>query len=140
MPFRSHHLAAKATEAGQFAKEIIPTWGRDDSGHKVLLDSDQCIRRDTSLEALAVLPPAFNPAGGSVTAGNARRSMLARLALLVMSEERAKDLSLQPMARIRSMAVAGVDPSEMGESAPFPLSTKLKRAKPRAWTTSSASS
>src|SRR6201996_9620635 len=67
---RSHQLAAAATDSGQFRGEIVPTWGRDDQGRKVLLDSDQCIRRDTSLEALGALPPAFNPAGGSVTAGN----------------------------------------------------------------------
>ena len=50
---RSHQLAAKATDAGEFAAEIIPTWGRDETGRKVLLTTDQCIRRDTSLESLA---------------------------------------------------------------------------------------
>src|SRR4051812_3488025 len=67
---RSHSLAAKATDSGAFRAEILPTWGRDDAGRKVLLTEDQCIRRDTTAEALAKLPPAFNPAGGSVTAGN----------------------------------------------------------------------
>ncbi len=112
--FRSHQLAAAATDSGQFRNEIIPTWGRDDSGRKVLLDSDQCIRRETSLEALGALPPAFNPAGGSVTAGNSSPINVGSAALLIMSEEKAKDLGLKPMARIRSMAVAGVDPAEMG--------------------------
>jgi acetyl-CoA acyltransferase len=111
---RSHQLAAAATDSGLFRSEIIPTWGRDDSGRKVLLDSDQCIRRETSLEALGALPPAFNPAGGSVTAGNSSPINVGASALLIMSEDKAKELGLKPMAKIRSMAVAGVDPSEMG--------------------------
>jgi len=111
---RSHQLAAAATDAGLFRGEIVPTWGRDDSGRKVLLDSDQCIRRDTSIEALGTLPAAFNPAGGSVTAGNSSPINVGAAALLIMSEDKAKELGLKPLARIRSMAVAGVDPSEMG--------------------------
>ena len=111
---RSHRLAADATDAGRFRAEITPTWGRDDSGRKSMLDSDQCIRRDTAIEALGALPPAFNPAGGSVTAGNSSPINVGAAALLVMSEDRAKGLGLKPMARVRSMAVAGVDPAEMG--------------------------
>ena len=111
---RSHQLAAAATDSGQFRSEIVPTWGRDDAGRKVLLDSDQCIRRETSLEALGSLAPAFNPAGGSVTAGNSSPINVGAAALLIMSEDRARDLGLKPMAKIRSMAVAGVDPAEMG--------------------------
>lgn len=111
---RSHQLAAQATDSGQFSREIIPTWGRDEQGHKVLLTGDQCIRRDTSLEALSALPPAFNPAGGSVTAGNSSPINVGAAAMLIMSEDKAKELGLKPMARIRAMAVAGVDPSEMG--------------------------
>src|SRR5437763_10008335 len=58
---RSHRRAAEATEAGQFQKEVIPTWGRDDEGRRKLLTVDQCIRPDTSLEALSALKPAFMP-------------------------------------------------------------------------------
>src|SRR5262245_39985110 len=61
---RSHQLAAKATETGAFASEIIPTWGRDAAGRKAQVTRDQGIRADTSLEALGNLPPAFNPDGG----------------------------------------------------------------------------
>ena len=111
---RSHALAAAATDSGLFRDEILPTWGRDDSGRKALLDSDQCIRRDSSIEALGSLAPVFNPGGGSVTAGNSSPINVAAAAMLVMSEDRARDLGLKPMARIKSMAVAGVDPSEMG--------------------------
>ncbi len=111
---RSHRLAAAATDRGDFRAEIVPTWGRDNEGRKVLLTEDQAIRRDTSPEALAALPPAFNPEGGSVTAGNSSPTSVGASALLMMSEERAKELGLKPMARVRAMAVAGVDPAEMG--------------------------
>jgi acetyl-CoA acyltransferase len=111
---RSHQRAAQATDSGQFAKEIIPTWGRDEEGRKKVMTEDQCIRRDTSLEALAALKPAFMPEGGTVTAGNSSPLNVGAAALLIMSEEKAKELGLTPMARIRSMAVAGVDPSVMG--------------------------
>jgi acetyl-CoA acyltransferase len=125
---RSHTLAAKATDSGAFKDEIVPTWGRDESGEKVQVTGDQCIRRDTSLEALGALPPAFNPAGGSVTAGNSSPVNVGAAALLVMSEEKANELGLKPMARITSMAVAGVAPEEMGIG-PVPAVQKaLKRA------------
>lgn len=125
---RSHQLAAAATDKGEFKSEIVPTWGRDDAGRKVLLTQDQCIRRDTSLASLAALPPVFNPAGGSVTAGNSSPTNVGAAALLVMSEDKAKELGMKPLARIRSMAVAGVNPEEMGIG-PVPAVHKaLKRA------------
>jgi acetyl-CoA acyltransferase len=111
---RSHQLAAAATDRGEFQNEVIPTWGRDEAGHKVLLTEDQCIRRDTSMEALGSLPPAFNPAGGSVTAGNSSPINVGAVATLIMSEAKAKELGLKPMAKIRSMAAVGVAPEEMG--------------------------
>lgn len=126
--FRSHRLAAQATDAGEFAREIVPTWGRDEEGRKKIFQQDQCIRRDTSLEALGALKPAFMPQGGSVTAGNASPLNVGAAALLVMSEDRAKELGLKPKVRIRAMAVAGVDPSVMGLG-PVPATHKaLKRA------------
>ena len=125
---RSHVLAAKATDSGAFSKEIIPTWGRDDEGRRKVMHEDQCIRRDTSLEALAALKPAFMPEGGTVTAGNSSPLNVGAAALLVMSEERAKELGLKPKVRIRAMAVAGVDPSVMGIG-PVPATKKaLERA------------
>lgn len=111
---RSHRLAAEATDSGSFRAEVIPTWGRDDGGRKTLITQDQGFRRDTSAEALAALPPAFRPDGGTITAGNSSQVSVGAAALLVMSEERANELGLEPMARIRSMAVAGVEPEEMG--------------------------
>ena len=68
----------------------IPTWGRDEEGRESCSREDQCIRRDTSLEALAALKPAFMPEGGSVTAGNSSPLNVGAAALLIMSEEKAQ--------------------------------------------------
>jgi acetyl-CoA acyltransferase len=127
--YDSHRKAAAATDSGRFASQVVPTWGRDDDGRKKLLTVDQCIRKDTSVEALAALKPAFMPEGGSVTAGNSSPLNVGAAALLIMSEERAKQLGLTPKVRIKSMAVAGVDPSVMGIG-PVPATHKaLERAK-----------
>src|SRR5437016_3560937 len=125
---RSHQRAAQATDSGAFSREVIPTWGRDEEGRRKIMTEDQCIRRDTSLEALGALKPVFMPEGGSVTAGNSSPLNVGAAAVLVMSEERAKELGLQPKVRIRAMAVAGVDPSVMGIG-PVPATHKaLQRA------------
>jgi acetyl-CoA acyltransferase len=125
---RSHQRAAAATDRGEFSKEVIPTWGRDDEGRKKLLTVDQCIRWDTTLDALAALKPVFMPDGGTITAGNSSPINVGAAAVLVMSEAKARELGLKPKARIRSMAVAGVDPSIMGIG-PVPATHKaLERA------------
>jgi acetyl-CoA acyltransferase len=125
---RSHQRAARATDAGEFQKEVIPTWGRDEEGRRKLMTEDQCIRRDTSLEALGALRPVFMPDGGTVTAGNSSPLNVGAAALLIMSEERARELGLKPKVRVRAMAVAGVDPSVMGIG-PVPATHKaLERA------------
>jgi acetyl-CoA acyltransferase len=125
---RSHQRAAQATDSGAFAGEVIPTWGRDEEGRRKILTEDQCIRRDTSLEALAALKPVFMPEGGTVTAGNSSPLNVGAAALLIMSEERAKELGLTPKVKVRAMAVAGVDPSVMGIG-PVPATHKaLERA------------
>jgi acetyl-CoA acyltransferase len=125
---RSHRRAAAATDSGAFAREVIPTWGRDEEGRRKVISEDQMIRRDTSLEALAALKPAFMPEGGTVTAGNSSPLSVGAAAVLVMSEERARELGLTPKVKIRAMAVAGVDPSVMGIG-PVPATHKaLQRA------------
>jgi acetyl-CoA acyltransferase len=125
---RSHQRAARATDAGEFQKEVVPTWGRDEEGRRKLMTEDQGIRRDTTLEALAALKPVFMPDGGTVTAGNSSPLNVGAAALLVMSEERARELGLKPMVKVRAMAVAGVDPSVMGIG-PVPATHKaLERA------------
>lgn len=125
---RSHTLAGSATDKGEFRKEIAPTWGRSETGQKVLLTEDQCIRRDTSLAALSALPAAFLPGIGSVTAGNSSPTNVGAAAMLLMSAEKAKELGLKPIAKVRASAVAGVAPEEMGIG-PVPAVQKvLKRA------------
>lgn len=125
---RSHALAAKATAAGEFQREVVSTWGRDAEGRKTRLTVDQCIRPDCTVAGLAALPPAFNPAGGSVTAGNSSPINVGAAALLVMSEEKAQELGMKPLAKIRAMAVAGVDPAEMGIGPVPAIHKALQRA------------
>jgi acetyl-CoA acyltransferase len=124
----SHQKAAAATAAGEFGAEIVPVWGRDEAGNRALIEHDQCIRADTTLEALAALPPAFMPGMGTVTAGNSSPLNDGAAALLIMSEESARSLGLTPLVRVRATAVAGVDPAVMG-TGPVPATQKaLKRA------------
>ncbi len=111
---RSHRNAAKARETGAFKDEIVAMEGHDAEGRLQVFDYDEVIRAETSLEALAQLPPVFDPRSGTVTAGNSSAISDGASCLLVMSEERAKELNCTPLARIRSMASAGLEPSIMG--------------------------
>ena len=125
---RSHQRAHAATEAGHFDDEIIPMEGHDANGVKVLIERDETIRPDTTVEGLAQLKPVFDPANGTVTAGSSSQITDGASCMIVMSGERAQALGVEPLARIRSMAVAGVDPSIMGYG-PVPATHKaLKRA------------
>ena len=121
---RSHQNAAAAHAKGEFAKEIVPVYGRDEEGNRILASSDQCVRTDASLEALAALEPAFMPKYGTVTAGNSSPLNDGAAALLVMSEEKAKKLGLKPLARVVATAVAGVEPCVMG-AGPVPAVQKV---------------
>lgn len=124
----SHRKATQATQQQEFAREIIPVWGHDEAGLPLYVTVDQCIRPDTSLEALAALKPAFMPGIGTVTAGNSSPLNDGAAALLMMSEDRAKSLGLKPLVRVRATAVAGVDPAVMG-TGPVPATQKvLQRA------------
>ena len=126
---RSHAKAWEATQKGRFKKEIVGIEGHDANGVRVLCDIDEVIRPETTVEALAALPPAFDPRGGTVTAGSSSAISDGAAALLVMSYERAKALGLVPRARIVAMAVAGCDPAIMGYG-PVPATKKaLARAK-----------
>jgi acetyl-CoA acyltransferase len=120
---RSHRLAAAAREKGEFAREIIPMIGHDELGAPFLVEHDETIRPETTAEVLATLRPAFNPKGGTVTAGTSSQITDGASAMLVLSSERAQALGLTPMARINSMALAGVDPSIMGYG-PVPSTQK----------------
>ncbi|RDE19755.1 acetyl-CoA C-acyltransferase FadA [Motiliproteus coralliicola] len=124
----SHQKAHAATLAGGFANEIIPVEGHDDNGFKKLIEVDEVIRADASLDSLAGLRPVFDPKGGTVTAGSSSALSDGASAVLLMSGAKAKALGLTPRARIRSMGVAGCDPAIMGYG-PVPASKQaLKKA------------
>ncbi len=125
---RSHRLAHKATVEGKFKDEIIPMQGYDENGHLKVFDFDETIRPETTVEGLAALRPAFDPKNGTVTAGTSSQITDGASCMIVMSAQRAKDLGLEPLAVVRAMAVAGVDPAIMGYG-PVPSTQKaLKRA------------
>src|SRR6266480_413925 len=122
----SHKRAARATEEGRFEKEIIPITVETEEG-KEEFARDQGIRPDSSMESLANLKPAFKP-DGKVTAANSSQITDGAAALLIMSEEKAKQLGLTPRARFHSFALAGVDPITM-LTGPIPATSKvLERA------------
>ena len=118
----SHKKAAKAREAGNFKDEIIPI----QDGNRTISE-DECIRPETTAEGLGGLKPAFKE-GGSVTAGTSSPLTDGVCAVLVCSEDFAKENKLKPLARIKSIAVAGCDPEIMGIG-PVPAAKKaLERA------------
>jgi acetyl-CoA acyltransferase len=131
---RSHQRAIAAIDAGRFKDEIVPLTVRavDDAGSgdlglgrmtpgpssavavkEIVFDTDECPRRETSLEALAKLPAAFH-ASGTVTAGNSSPMSDGAAAVVVMSGARAKALGLKPLARFVAYATAGVEPERFG--------------------------
>jgi 3-oxoadipyl-CoA thiolase len=124
---RSHQRAIAAMDAGKLAEEIIPVLLPQRKGEPLLVVKDERPRRDTSLEALAKLAPAFR-VGGSVTAGNSSGLNDGAAAMLLMSEAKAQELGLKPLARIVASAAAGVAPRLMGLG-PVPATRKaLQRA------------
>ncbi|WP_299201110.1 acetyl-CoA C-acyltransferase FadA [uncultured Amphritea sp.] len=125
---RSHRLADEARREGRFDNEIVAVEGHDENGFKSLLEQDEVIRPETTVEVLSALKPAFVPKVGTVTAGTSSAFSDGASAMLMMSAARAQALGLTPRAKIRSMAVAGCDPSIMGYG-PVPATQKaLKRA------------
>ncbi|MDB6062130.1 MAG: fadA [Verrucomicrobiaceae bacterium] len=125
---RSQLRAYAAQQEGRFDREIVPIEGHDNDGVKALIRQDTTIRGDATIEALRDLPPAFNPKGGTVTAGTSSQITDGASAMLVMSSAKANALGLKPRAKIVSMSVVGVDPSIMGYG-PVPATLKaLERA------------
>jgi 3-oxoadipyl-CoA thiolase len=123
----SHRRAIAAAEAGRFDEEIVTVDAPQPKGPPVPVHSDEGPRADTDLERLAKLRPAFRE-GGSVTAGNSSQINDGAACVVVCSEERAASLGLEPLARVVSSGVAGVDPAFMGIG-PVPASRKaLDRA------------
>ncbi len=111
--YHSHKKAAAAREQGRFALEIVPVEAPQPKGPPRLVKDDEHIRPDTTLEALAKLPPVFRK-GGTVTAGNSSGLNDGACALLLASEEAVRCFDLKPKARIVSSAVVGVEPRIMG--------------------------
>ncbi|UPW18713.1 acetyl-CoA C-acyltransferase FadA [Agarivorans sp. TSD2052] len=125
---RSHRLAHQATIEGRFANEIFPIEGHDANGTLKLIETDEVIRPETTVEGLSQLRPVFDPANGKVTAGTSSALSDGASAMLVMSAEKAAELGLTVRAKVRSMAIAGCDPSIMGYG-PVPATQKaLQRA------------
>jgi acetyl-CoA C-acetyltransferase len=109
----SHRRASAAWAAGRFAAEVAAVPYRDAKGREAVLERDENPRADTTLEALAKLPPAFKK-GGTVGAGNASAITDGAAAILVVAEEKAAALGARPMARIVAAVSAGVDAAAMG--------------------------
>ena len=121
----SHHRAARASAEGRFEREILPVFVRDENGALTdeLMTTDEGIRPDSSVETLATLKPAFKE-DGKVTAGNSSQITDGASAVLIMSEEKARELGYTPRARFHAFALAGVDPVTM-LTGPIPATTKV---------------
>jgi 3-oxoadipyl-CoA thiolase len=125
---RSHQRALAAIDSGLFAEEIVTVEIPQRKGDPLRVDTDQRPRRDTTLETLGRLKPAFRKEGGTVTAGNSSGLNDGAAAVLLMSEEKARDLGLTPMARVVSSGAAGVPPRIMGVGPVYATRKALSRA------------
>jgi len=127
--YHSHRKAAEAQEAGRFKDEIAPvavTTTTLDGSRTLSFEIDELVRRDTTVEALAALKPAFKP-NGTVTAGNSSPLSDGAAAVVVMSAAKAKELKLKPLLRFVGYAVAGVPPELMGIGPVEAIPKVLKR-------------
>ncbi len=123
---RSHALAIAAIGAGRFKDEIIPVQAREFDGKAIkysVFDTDECPRPGTTVEGLSQLKPVFQM-GGTVTAGNSSPLNDGAAATVLLSDRKAQELSVTPLARMRGFAVVGVDPDIMGIG-PVPAIRKL---------------
>ena len=108
--FNSHRKAAEAQAAGRFKDEIVPIEIPQKKGEPVVLNYDEPVRADTTVETLAKLKPAFKKDGGTVTAGNAPGVNDGASALVVTSAEKASALGVEPLGRVVASAVSGIEP------------------------------
>lgn len=109
LSLESHQKAAKATDEGLFKREILPIEVKGEDGTQIV-DQDEGVRRDTSMEKLAGLTPSFQPKDGVVTAGNSSQISDGAAGLLLMSREKAEALGVKPRARVVARVVVGEDP------------------------------
>lgn len=119
----SQNRAEKARAEGRFKDEIVPVEITDRKGNVTVVDTDEHIREGVTAEGISKLKPAFKRDGGTVTAANASGLNDGSAALVVMSEEKAKELGVTPLATIVSYATEGVDPAIMG-TGPIPTVRK----------------
>jgi acetyl-CoA C-acetyltransferase len=108
--YNSHRKANEAREKGYFKDEIIPIEIPQKKGDPIILDYDEPVRADTTVETLSKLKPAFKKDGGTVTAGNAPGVNDGASAIVVTSAEKAAELGIKPLARIVSYATSGIEP------------------------------
>lgn len=106
----SHQKALAAQQAGRFKDEIVPVTIPQKKGDPIVFDADEGVRADTTPESLSKLKPAFKRDGGTVTAGNAPGVNDGASALVIVSEEKAKELGAEPLARIVASATSGIEP------------------------------
>lgn len=125
---RSNQRAIAAIDSGKFAEEIVPVEIPQRKGDSRIVDTDERPRRDSTMEALARLRPSFKKEGGTVTAGNSSGLNDGAAAALIMSEEKAKELGLKPLARVLASAAAGVPPRIMGIGPVYATRKALTRA------------
>jgi acetyl-CoA acyltransferase len=123
---RSHQLAAKAQKEGFFKDEILPVEAEQGDGKMMVVDRDQAVRGDTTLEQMKDLKPAYKP-DGYITAGNSSPLNAAATSMVLMSKETAKKKGIKPLATIRSIGFAGVDPTIMGVG-PIPSTKRALKA------------
>lgn len=125
---KSHQKAVEAIKAGYFKEEITPVEVPQRKGDPLIFDTDQIPREDTSLERLARLKPVFQK-DGSVTAGNASAISDGAAAVVIMSEAKAEELGIQPLARITGYANTGVAPLEIFTAPAYTMRALLKKTK-----------
>jgi len=127
---RSHNNVERATREGDFAEEIVPVEIRQKKGKPPkVFDKDEHFRPGITLEDLRQLPPAFIPKIGKVTAGNSSGLNDGASATVIMSLEKAKELGLKPIAKIKAVGYGGCDPSIMGMSPAPAVRSLMKRSK-----------
>jgi len=124
---RSNLRAAAAQTAGKFKHEIVPVQGKLPDGTEALVDYDQCVRADSSIEKIRALPPIYRP-DGKINAASSSKEVDGAAAGMFVSKDKARELGLKPMVTVRAMAWTGIDP----QMAPYGACTVSRKALERA--------
>lgn len=128
MAVESHQKAAKAQKEGKLAPSIIPVTVIDADGNEKVVTEDEGIRPNTNMESLAQLKPCFIPETGTVTAATSSQTSDAAAFVVLMEAEKAKELGIKPIAKLKSFAVAGCDATMMGLGPIYAVPKAMKRA------------